>query len=32
MISTPILAIGDPIGPMLYGITYIVRPFIEPAK
>ena len=30
-ISTPMFAIGEPIGPMLYGITYIVRPAIEPA-
>jgi hypothetical protein len=26
VISTPICAIGEPIGPMLNGITYIVRP------
>src|SRR5262249_4522259 len=32
LISTPILAIGDPTGPMLYGITYIARPFIAPAN
>ena len=29
-ISTPIWAIGEPSGPMLNGITYIVRPRIEP--
>ncbi len=23
---------GEPSGPMTYGITYIVRPFIEPSK
>ena len=25
---TPMWAIGEPTGPMLKGITYIVRPFI----
>src|SRR5262245_66016901 len=30
--STPILAIGEPTGPMLYGITYMVRPFMAPAN
>src|SRR5438034_4903425 len=32
LISTPIFDIGDPIGPMEYGMTYIVRPCIVPAK
>ena len=32
VIWTPMCAMGDPTGPMLNGITYIVRPFIEPAK
>ena len=32
LISTPIFDIGDPIGPMEYGMTYIVRPRIAPAK
>ena len=26
----PILAIGEPMGPMEKGITYIVRPFMQP--
>ncbi len=30
MICTPILAMGDPSGPMLNGITYIVRPRMQP--
>ena len=30
--SMPTLLMGEPIGPMTYGITYIVRPFIEPSK
>jgi len=25
-------AMGEPIGPMLNGITYRVRPFMQPAK
>ena len=29
---TPMWAIGEPTGPMLKGITYIVRPFIEPSN
>src|SRR3954471_10231452 len=29
---TPICDIGEPIGPMLYGSTYIVRPFMQPAN
>src|SRR5260221_7315889 len=29
---TPTCAIGEPTGPMLNGITYIVRPFIEPSN
>ena len=32
VISTPIWAIGEPSGPMLNGITYIVRPRIDPAN
>ena len=32
MISTPILAMGEPMGPMLYAMTYMVRPFIAPLK
>src|SRR4051794_12932750 len=32
VISTPMCAIGDPIGPIENGTTYIVRPFIDPAK
>ncbi len=32
MSSTPIWAIGEPSGPMLNGITYIVRPLIQPSK
>src|ERR1700733_1516328 len=30
--STPILLIAEPTGPITYGTTYIVRPFIEPSK
>ena len=30
--STPILLKGEPTGPIEKGITYIVRPFIEPLK
>ena len=30
--STPILLNGEPTGPIEKGMTYIVRPFIEPAK
>ena len=30
MISTPMWAMGEPMGPMLKGTTYMVRPFIEP--
>ena len=30
--STPILLNGEPTGPIEKGITYIVRPFIAPAK
>ena len=30
VISTPIWASGEPIGPIEKGITYIVRPRIEP--
>ena len=29
--STPTFAIGEPIGPIEYGITYIVLPFITPS-
>ena len=29
---TPMCAIGEPSGPIEKGTTYIVRPFIEPAK
>ena len=29
---TPMCAIGEPTGPMLKGMTYIVRPFIEPSN
>ena len=29
---TPTCAIGEPSGPIEYGTTYIVRPFIEPRK
>ena len=32
MISTPTCAMCDPTGPMLKGITYRVRPFMEPLK
>src|SRR5499427_5307305 len=32
VISTPILEIGDPSGPMQYGTTYIVRPRIDAVK
>jgi hypothetical protein len=32
VISIPIFAIGEPAGPMMYGTTYIVRPFIEPVE
>lgn len=28
----PILAMGEPIGPMLNGMTYIVRPRMQPSK
>ena len=28
--STPMCAIGEPIGPMLNGTTYIVRPRMQP--
>ena len=30
--STPICDIGEPIGPMEKGRTYIVRPFMQPSK
>ena len=30
--STPILLKGEPTGPIENGITYIVRPFMEPLK
>ncbi len=30
--STPTRLNGDPGGPMTYGTTYIVRPFIAPSK
>ena len=30
VISTPILAMGEPMGPMEKGMTYIVRPFMHP--
>jgi len=30
--STPMFAMGEPMGPMLYGMTYIVRPAIAPAN
>ena len=29
---TPIWASGEPIGPMLKGMMYMVRPFIQPSK
>ena len=32
MISTPTLLNGEPSGPMTYGTTYIVRPFIAPSN
>src|SRR3569832_1185042 len=32
VISTPICDIGDPIGPMLNGSTYIVRPRMQPSN
>ena len=32
MISTPIWLIGEPIGPMEKGSTYIERPFMQPVK
>ncbi len=32
MICTPILAIGEPSGPMLNGITYMVRPRMQPSN
>ena len=32
LISTPIWAIGEPIGPMENGITYIVRPRMQPSN
>ena len=32
LISTPILEIGEPSGPMQYGMTYIVRPRIDAVK
>ena len=31
VISTPTFDSGEPSGPMTYGITYIVRPFIAPS-
>src|SRR5438105_15241159 len=31
-ISTPICAIGEPMGPMENGITYIVRPSMQPSN
>ena len=30
--STPMCAMCEPSGPMLYGITYIVRPRMQPSK
>ena len=30
--STPTFEWAEPSGPMTYGITYIVRPFIEPSN
>ena len=30
-LNTPIFAISEPTGPMEKGITYIVRPFIQPS-
>ena len=32
VISTPIWAIGEPSGPMLNGMTYIVRPRMQPSN
>jgi hypothetical protein len=32
VISTPQRAYGEARGPMQYGITYIVRPFMQPAN
>ena len=32
VICTPICANGEPMGPILNGITYIVRPFMQPSK
>src|SRR2546422_3382512 len=32
LISTPIFEIGEPSGPMQYGMTYMVRPRIDPVK
>ena len=32
VISTPMFAIGEPTGPMEYGITNIVRPAIDPSN
>ena len=32
VISTPSLAIGESSGPMQYGMTYMVRPAMQPAK
>ncbi len=32
VISMPICAIGEPIGPMLNGITCIVRPIMQPSN
>ena len=32
VISTPQRDSGESIGPMQYGITYIVRPFMQPAN
>jgi hypothetical protein len=32
VICTPILAMGEPNGPMLNGITYSVRPLMQPLK
>ena len=32
VISTPIWAMSEPSGPMLKGMTYIVRPFMQPSN
>ena len=32
MISTPMWAIGEPSGPIENGMTYIVRPFMQPEQ